>query len=414
MAVLFFVFRRIKRNFIISLIITAIITALAFFSCVYTDNILIKQDKIEEIRDTLPVNVVVSNIQGTQTDNLGIPGYYADLFISEKYAYQGVFESIPFSSYVKNVNIKSTLFYAEVPPESEEPGSFDNSKKLIGITSVSSSKELDPTEGTVITFFDGCDSSFLMTEERWCIVSKKLFDSLSSDEDEIYDIEISIKTSLHKDENTSAKFKIIGVFSGSSENIYIPWKTASAFQNELDGHHTVDSISATLKENEKIPEFRNLLERHFSLVDPTVNNNDVGQTFVFAATVFDDELNKTIDSLNQSLQILKQLYPIIIFISFAISFLSLFFYIQTRKREVVNLHFLGFSRAELAAILIIENLIYVLLGTLSAIILHSCLSDFSPPYSIIIGIDILAVLGILVSDITIFSKSVMHNIKEAE
>ena len=73
------------------------------------------QNKLAERENalrSLPVTVVLSNIAGTQTDHLEIPFYLAEYFTSGEYSYGGEIQPRAFSSYVKDVKMKTTLYYS--------------------------------------------------------------------------------------------------------------------------------------------------------------------------------------------------------------------------------------------------------------------------------------------------------------
>lgn len=89
----------------------------------------------------------------------------------------------------------------------------------------------------------------------------------------------------------------------------------AAVQTELDGKITGDSLSATVRDNHELDEFRQILIRHFANVDPSghqeeINNSPALRYQQFAITVHDETLRETLNALNRNLQTLYRLKPI--------------------------------------------------------------------------------------------------------
>ena len=59
----------------------------------------------------MPVTFFVSNRTGTKTDDLKITYYIINYFLSDKYAYGGELQEKAFSSYVKDVCLKASVYY---------------------------------------------------------------------------------------------------------------------------------------------------------------------------------------------------------------------------------------------------------------------------------------------------------------
>lgn len=410
MAILYFLRCRLQRGFVGGIVLMLILFALSLFACIYSDNLQNKEQEINTAYEELPVEVVISNLQGNQTDSLHIPGYYSDLFLSERYSYRGELQPIAFSSYLTNLCIKSTLFYqstTSLPVSNAE-------KKLVGITDVTAAKELQSIEGIVIDFFEKQDTTaFWHSDKASCIVSREQLKLLTTDEHGNYFITLTLLPNSSTAEGIVKTLPVAGTYSGSSPVIYLPWSTSTAFLTALKGSYTIDSISAIVKDNCKIPEFKILLERHFSEVDPAANYKQFGN-ISYAATIFDETLTQTVHSLTQNLRLLRLLQPILLCVEAAIAFISCFFFIHTRRRELITLRFLGVTKKAFFLILLLENLLWQLIGTIVAVLVHHFGSMLSTPVLIILGINLSALLGTTISGLLIIKRMGLYSIKEVE
>lgn len=115
--------------------------------------------------------------------------------------------------------------------------------------------------------------------------------------------------------STQISLEIAGTYSSESQTIYCPFSCVAAAQTKLDGKITGDSLSATVRDNHELDEFRQILMRHFANVDPSghqeeINNSPVLRYQQFAVTVHDETLRETLNALNRNLQTLYRLKPI--------------------------------------------------------------------------------------------------------
>ncbi len=410
MSILFYLYNRVRRRILSGIILVILFVVIFLFLSRYSDNLLLKHQQICEAYQNLPVDVVICNVRGTQTDNLSITDYYGDLFVSDQYYYEGVLQQIPFSSYVEQVHLKSTLYYA-YEATNDNYALFEEKRKLVGISFVETALELSSTEGVQIHFFDQADVSFLSNSENTCILSEALLYSITPDDNGNYYIEIYAGASPYQTEANLCQFRVVGVYSGDSENIYIPWNVAASLLVQLDGYYTLDSIRARIKDNTQIPVFRELLFRHFLQVDPTLERNPNGR---FGAMILDEELNQTVSSLKQNTEMLSKLYPIMILIDMAIAFVVCFIYVWVRRWEISILRFVGTTRTQLSVILLLEMGLWLLLALLIASITQKIRTPFAMPTGAIIGTILFAVAGTIISTMVIIFKIGIRSAKEAE
>lgn len=374
MAIWFYEKTRLKRSILQPFSMVLLIALLCAFSGFFESFIRQKESDMDTAYDRIPVTVEVSNLTGTQTDHLEIADYVIGYFLSEHYAYGGEAQERAFSSYVKDVNLKATVYY------SNESG-FTEQQRFCGLTSVDAAEELSELS-TTVTYFSGYDKGMFSSSEQVCMVPQTVLDELTPDADGNYRLSLSFQMSSADTSEAAVEedFTVVAVYSSDSETIYCPWDCIAAIQMKLDGMLTGDSLSATVRNNHELDEFRQLLSRHFAEVDPSGHQKEmldspVLRYFPFAITVHDETLRDTLSSLNQNLQTLYRLRPVFAVIEVVISLAAGFFYIHARRRELAIARSLGTRRSETLGIVLLETTLLCAAGTAlgiaGTVLLHS-------------------------------------------
>lgn len=302
MIVFFYEKVRLKRGVWQTVSIVLLIAFLCAFFTLFDGFICQKEQDMESAYAVIPVTVVVSNLTGTKTDDLKITDYIINYFLSDKYAYGGELQEKAFSSYVKDVCLKASVYYSQGT-------GFSSRQKLIGITSVDAASELAPVSGNSITYFEGYDESIFTSNKAVCLVSTAAAEELSQDTDNSGNVILTVQMSpaATGEASTQISLEIAGTYSSKSQTIYCPFSCVAAVQTELDGKITGDSLSATVRDNHELDEFRQILIRHFANVDPSghqeeINNSPALRYQQFAITVHDETLRETLNALNRNLQ----------------------------------------------------------------------------------------------------------------
>lgn len=362
MAIWFYEKTRLKRSLRQTFSMVLLIALLCAFSGFFEGFIRQKEFDMDAAYDRVPVTVQVSNLTGTQTDRLEIADYVIGYFLSEHYAYGGEAQERAFSSYVKDVNLKATVYYSS---ESE----FTEQQRFSGLTSVDAAEELSELS-TTVTYFSGYDKGMFSSSEPVCMVPQTILDELTPDADGGYRLSLSFQMSPAgaAEATEEEEFTVVATYSSDSETIYCPWDCIAAIQMKLDGMVTGDSLSATVRDNHELDEFRQLLSRHFAEVDPSGHHKEMLDSpvllyFPFAITVHDETLRDTLNSLNQNLQTLYRLRPVFAVTEVVISLAAGFFYIHARRRELAIARSLGTRRSETLGIVLLETTLLCAAGT---------------------------------------------------
>ena len=226
---------KVKRGVWQTVSIVLLIAFLCAFFTLFDGFICQKEQDMESAYAVIPVTVVVSNLTGTKTDDLKITDYIINYFLSDKYAYGGELQEKAFSSYVKDVCLKASVYYSQGT-------GFSSRQKLIGITSVDAASELAPVSGNSITYFEGYDESIFTSNKAVCLVSTAAAEELSQDTDNSGNVILTVQMSpaATGEASTQISLEIAGTYSSKSQTIYCPFSCVAAVQTELDGKITGD------------------------------------------------------------------------------------------------------------------------------------------------------------------------------
>lgn len=133
----------------------------------------------------------------------------------------------------------------------------------------------------------------------------------------------------------------------------------------MQNYYTLESLSATVRDNKELERLREALAEKFSSVDPTATSSNT-----FAVTIYDDTLRQTVNEFHANLQNLNRFLPLVIILACLLSGTTSFLYIHTRRRELVLLRQLGMSIKKLLFTLGLEMTLYILLGCGTALLLQ--------------------------------------------
>lgn len=414
MIVFFYEKVRLKRGVWQTVSIVLLIAFLCAFFTLFDGFICQKEQDMESAYAVIPVTVVVSNLTGTKTDDLKITDYIINYFLSDKYAYGGELQEKAFSSYVKDVCLKASVYYSQGT-------GFSSRQKLIGITSVDAASELAPVSGNSITYFEGYDESIFTSNKAECLVSTAAAEELSQDTDNNGNVILTVQMSpaATGEAATQISLEIAGTYSSESQTIYCPFSCVAAVQTELDGKITGDSLSATVRDNHELDEFRQILIRHFANVDPSghqeeINNSPALRYQQFAITVHDETLRETLNALNRNLQTLYRLKPIFACIEVMIGAAAGFFYIHIRRREFAIARSLGTKRIETVIMVFVEICLMFLVGAAIGTILILVVQETAIQYAMAAALFFAMNVGAITACLMATGKSGIQLLREVE
>lgn len=392
------------------------------YLCILNNTLEKKEHQLDDIYQNLDVECVVSNLRGTQTDNLYIKDYIVSLFLSDESTFLGKKDVIPFSSYVKNLKFKLNLKYQYLV-EGQEVfiSNLRDADDLIGLTHLSTDS-LIAQESNAITYFENYSKSLFLSDESVCIVSADIFQTLSKDKEGNCYVRLAVGDSAYSEDIfAEQRFKVAGTYEGDNRNIYCPWEIIKALSIKITGMIHTDSLSFSIKNNRQIDIFKELLARYFTNVDITGTLTDYEASNVltyyeYAITVYDGTLNKTVSSIKDNIKVLEILQPVIIMMSFFIGFLSSFLFVRNRKPEFAVMRSLGTKKGMVFGEAFFEQFFLGIIGTALGLIVYYMSYHFEirPPWDNIVAFLLCYLLGSGVVIFWIVNVKVMAILKEKE
>lgn len=314
-----------------------------------------EQRSYEETRRTVPVTVSITNLSGTKRDDLEIPGWVADLLTKD----DGL------SGYMKDVQLKTT----------HPISNFQELKaaQLVGLTSVSADKRLWPENGASITWFEGYDETLLSSDALLCLAPE----SLTKDWDEetpgqqLYLYFSAPKPGLGETEILEFKLylTVVGIYFGGAGNvIYAPYNTVERVWYKLQQERVIDSVSATLADNDLLDELKAQTGDWFAVPNPTGAKTEWGrfgyEHYLYALDVNDSTLQNLSSTLKNSILINRICTLLVFILSAGVGFLVGFLMIRQRKREIALMRTLGTPNRTVYLTFALEQMCSMILGTI--------------------------------------------------
>ena len=340
-----------------SLCLVVVLTALAFSLalCMLQRSRDQMAARIEEVYDNLEVRCSVTNLTGTQSDQLNLPDWVLRLFDGEK-TYGNFQDNDLFAPYVRDVQVRSTVYCTT-------PGDQDR-LTLSGVTGLKADSSLLTSSGCTVIWregfgedmFRGRGFSLLLPEEQAHLVDGDGY--------------VTLEFTGVEGDNIRHRFLAAGTYTGGSGRLYCSWWVVRQLCEETYGGLTLDSLSAAMADNRKIGEFWDgYASRYF--VAPTKDGTPVPwegsrlyRTYPFALAIYDDVLVKTVEQLQQNQRLLGLVLWLLGLASFGVGAVFSILLLRHRSRELKLQFILGQSRGSILVWALTEHGILSLLGVI--------------------------------------------------
>lgn len=360
--------RRITRKPLPLLAVAAFAAAITLALCALHANNAAEEAAYLESRAKVEVPFAVTNLAGSQSQDIMVPGFLADAF-----AGQGDGRPL-LDGYVSQLQILQTYSV-----NSSKDGVLDGFR-MCGILDLKSDRLISPNAGGEIEWYPGYDESVFQTGELVCIVPKQLAEEGVLPEDGVLELTFVGETTPPNPPNKiTREFTVVGLFSNDKIAVdgakiwkaYCPYRTMRQIYLDLSiiyEKRTVDVIRGVLRDNDQLEEFRKAANEWMPNAGPDAQPweyETVGYYFTefYFAIDIDDSLLQSLTNSYQNSMAINRLSLLLVFaLSAGAGFLVGFLMIRSRKREIGQLRTLGTPGAMIYISYALEQMAAIAVG----------------------------------------------------
>lgn len=353
------IIRRFRRAPLPSLAVVALAVVLSAALCGLQAVSIAQQKSYEETRRTIPVTLRVTNLSATRWDGLDLPRWALNAFTGF-----GLREERSLKEFVKDIQCKMSYDISTM----DLNGTTIDTTALVGISTPDSAPDLGQRKSG-IKWFDGYDESVLAGEEPVCLLPRSLLP-----EDYDGSTLLTVTFQVHYSDgfsvsgNAEHTLTVVGTHGAGSTVLYCPYETMRDIYGSISRPYTLDAISATLVDNDRMDEARERASLWFAEPNPTGEKTKWDYSYYFYYPYALDIDTSLLDSAEMTLKtslLMGQLCAYLIFILSAGSgFLIGFLMIRQRKREIALLRTMGTPNTSIYASFALEQMVCILAGTL--------------------------------------------------
>lgn len=323
---------------------------LGWFGCLYR-GFIADREADRAAAYLLPVEIVISDSSGMETEGLRVVGEPLYAFMKNKGPYDAEDEEFgDLLPYLGEVRMKCELNGSVRDASGAKLGG-----ELVALTGFAALPAFDPKTGTgKVVYFDGGDHDLSDFGAYDVIIPEGMLGKLETDEEgKLLPVELEAHLPDVRSVIYATEAAVTGYYTGvDSGTVYVSWQYAVEIMDNLHSTLFASSISATVADNTKLDELRELLGRHFNEVrafggtggeprgsflvgDGTVKSSGYGN-YLYAVTIHDENLRDTLGDLDRSIALLKRLLPILTLMEMAAAAVAAYFFLYVRKREQIG------------------------------------------------------------------------------
>ena len=320
-----------------------------------------EQDNYQQLYHSISVTASVSDLTGRNTVSIEAPYWAVDVFLPG-----GRLLPDTLHEYVTDVQAKTTwnaFDYQKINGVEVQIGD------IVGITSADAELQLRKNNGGTVTWFDGYDDSILSGNERVCLLPESLLSE--GMENATVSVAFSRVIQRKQEENTlfyQLELKVVGTYQAQEQRLYIPYRQAEGIWSAMKQKIIIDSISATICNNDRLEQFREDSAAWFAKPDlrgtPTEWGKMNQEYYTHALVIDDAQLVAADNLLRKSIQINDICRNALFIISASVGFFVGFLMIRSRKREIMLMRTMGTPNKQIFSCFALEQVAYVLVGVL--------------------------------------------------
>lgn len=400
--------QRIKRQPLAAILLFALNFVAALLLCILHTSSIRQNAQIDEVYENTTVTCQVSNLTGTQTDDLNLREWVIRLFMGNSsvpnsndanYLADGTMEL--FRSYLSDV-------YAKVSIRGQYRGTTIH---VVGITDIEADRALQEEYGCFVEWKEQYDDTIFSEAEAYCLIPKAMLSDLSETEC----IEITVQS---KDQTVTKELQVVGTHTGPDNAIYCPWSIATQINQEIDGMIHADSISAVFLDSRTISDFWEEAASHY-FVEPNAKGeltiweeSPVYNHFPYALLVNDDVLQETVSRLQNNLSIFRLCTTAIIVLSLILGLVIGHLIVRQRIKTLALQRILGQSNGYIFAETWLELTAITAVGIIAGMGASCVVGIRECPWGALAASLIFYVIGIASAIYSILRTDLIRSIKE--
>ncbi len=278
--------------------------------------------KYEETYHLIPVDLAVTSLSGTKSTYLNIPNMFLEMFETN------------LEQYITDLQSVSRHAIA---------GQYSN-YTLCGITSTAMAQELGK-EDCRIQWTEGYDESLFSGKAFVCLVPEDMPVSVDEETGEVY-IELELENlKVHPAQKYACRMQVVGTYGGDGKAVYCAFAACRQIYSMLNEPFFVQAIWATLRNNDDLEALRTASKKGFAEPNPLGERTPWGEYgyeyYPFALDINDDLLQRTAETLQNSITTNQVCGVLILCLSAAAGLVIGFLMVRSRKREIALMRTMG-------------------------------------------------------------------------
>lgn len=400
------ILKRLRRAPMQALAVVLMAAVLSASLCGLVKAGQVQQEKYEEMYDSIPVYLKVTNLSATRWDDLECPRWVMDTFTGFGFGKT----EVSLKDYVKEVHAKMSQSVSGAVLDGVALGGIS---KLVGISDIIMSQELNSSK-VGIKWLEGYDESMFSLDEPVCIVSRSLLPKGWEESGEV-NITLTMSYSNGFDVSKTIEYtlRVVGTHGVGTDTVFTSLETIKDVFSALGRGQTTDSITAILADNDLQEEVRQAAFVRFAEPNATGEHTSWkwAQYFWYPyALEIDNSLLKSAEMTLKTSLLMGEMCSYLLFVlSTGAGFFVGFLMIRSRRREIALMRSMGEGPGAIFAALAAEQIICLLAGT----VIGGAAFLWQPAARLVIFAGLYA-LGLSAALTVFLSRNLMQALKEEE